>query len=371
MTVEEILAQSRTKTWKIQQLILLGKTRNEIAALQVLGAYGAIQNVYADMQRNGQIPASTNTRTPRQTTTTPSPRQTPRRNSRRTASVASVPATQPTTPTVAIPPPQTATNQPQRENAGNLISVIGNRQLKPVTGKFGIEIEAFNVTRPTLRDAIANFGVACEVESYNHTTRPTWKLVTDGSLNGSNPFELVSPILVGQDGLMQLKKVCTVLQMQNARVNNSCGLHVHFDASQITFPVLQNLLINYMNFEEEIDSFLPQSRRSNRYTQSIKNHRTAVENARTMQGLISAFDGRYYKVNLQSYSRHNTIEFRQHSGTVEYEKIENWVIFLHNLIEYSKNYKFPRSEANFEGLKKLNQKVVYDFLITRINQIAA
>ena len=90
MTVEEILAQSRTKTWKIQQLILLGKTRNEIAALQVLGAYGAIQNVYAAMQRNGQIPTSTNTRTSSPTATTPSPRRTPRRNSRRTASVASV-----------------------------------------------------------------------------------------------------------------------------------------------------------------------------------------------------------------------------------------------------------------------------------------
>ncbi|PWK27006.1 putative amidoligase enzyme [Arcicella aurantiaca] len=367
MTVEEILAQSRTKTWKIQQLILLGKTRNEIAALQVLGAYGAIQNVYAAMQRNGQLPSRTTPQaSPRQTSS-----QIISRNVQRISRDASAPATPTTTPTVAIPPPQTATNQPQRENAGNLISVIGNRQLKPVTEKFGIEIEAFNVTRPTLRDALVNMGIACEVEDYNHRTRPQWKLVTDGSLQGTNPFELVSPILVGQDGLFQLKKVCTVLQMQNARVNNSCGLHVHFDASQITFPILQNILINYMNFEEEIDSFLPHSRRNNSYTQSIKNHRTAVENARTMQGLISAFDGRYYKVNLQSYSRHNTIEFRQHSGTVEYEKIENWVIFLHNLIEYSKNYKFPRSEANFEGLKKLNQKVVYDFLITRINQIAA
>ena len=44
---------------------------------------------------------------------------------------------------------------------------------------------------------------------------------------------------------------------------------------------------------------------------------------------------RYFKVNAVAYSRHRTIEFRQHSGTTDYEKISHWVMFLAKLVEYS------------------------------------
>lgn len=64
-------------------------------------------------------------------------------------------------------------------------------------------------------------------------TRPGdhWKLVTDSSLQGNNTFELVSPILVGENGLKELETVCWVLDICNAKVNDSCGFHVHMDAA--------------------------------------------------------------------------------------------------------------------------------------------
>ena len=74
---------------------------------------------------------------------------------------------------------------------------------------------------------------------------------------------------------------------------------------------------------------------------------------------------------MQSYVRHNTIEFRQHSGTVEFEKIANWILFLHNLVEYSKTKKVLASEASFESFQKFNQPEVVNYLTTRINQLAA
>lgn len=352
MTVQEILDSSKTKTWKIQQLILLGQTRSQIAILVTNGNYGFVQNVYATMQRQrasaaaSQSPPQAVAQIVPVVTASPSTTRNPR-----------------STPTLASP----------GISQNNLISMEGNRILNPLTEKFGIEIEAFNVPKADLCASIKNAGVNCEIEAYNHRTRPAWKIVTDGSIRGTEAFEVVSPILVGDAGLLQLKKVCITLQIKNAKVNNTCGLHVHFDATEITPEILKNILINYMNFEAEIDKFLPESRRgnTNTYSQSITRHRTAVENARTMAELIRVFPDRYYKLNLKSYSRHNTIEFRQHSGTVEYEKIANWVIFLHNLIDYSKQHRYPRATANFEALKRLNEKVVYDFLITRINQLAA
>ena len=355
MTVEQILASSNTKAWKIRKLIDLGKTRVQIANLRVLGAYGAIQNVYAAYQRERAT-----------ATTTPIPSPVPTRSS------VVVPTPTPARNVTQIEAPTVQANERPSDN--RLKSMLGNRELKPLTEKFGIEIEAYDTNRNELSTTLNNNNVVCVVEGYNHTTRRHWKIVTDSSIRGEQAFEIVSPILVGQEGMDELKKVCTVLQMSAARVNKSTGLHVHFDAADMTFQQIKNLLINYMNFEEEIDSFLSESRRgdTNTYTKSIKNMRLRIQAATSKEELKSAYNNsRYYKVNLQSLNVHNTIEFRQHSGTVEFEKISNWIIFLHNLIDYSKQYVYPTSTANFEALKRLNQKVVYDFLVTRQNQLAA
>lgn len=354
MTVEQILASPNTKAWKIRRLIDLGKTRVEIANLRVLGAYGAIQNVYAAYQRE------------RSTTTNNQPNPTPVVN-REPAAV-----TNPSVTTSQVEVPVMRANE--RPNDDRLKSMLGNRELKPLTEKFGIEIEAYDTNRNVLSASLNNVGVSCEVESYNHSTRRHWKITTDSSIRGEQAFEIVSPILVGQEGLDELKKVCTILQMSAARVNKSTGLHVHFDAANMSFQHIKNLMINYMNFEEEIDSFLSESRRGNvnSYTKSLKNIKLKIQAATNLEELKRANDNsRYFKVNLQSLNVHKTIEFRQHSGTVEYDKISNWIIFLHNLIDYSKQYVYPTSTANFEALKRLNQKVVYDFLVTRQNQLAA
>jgi len=47
--IAEIVNATTTKTAKIQQLILMGLTRREIATLITNGNYGFVQNVYAKM----------------------------------------------------------------------------------------------------------------------------------------------------------------------------------------------------------------------------------------------------------------------------------------------------------------------------------
>ena len=47
--VTNILNQSITKTAKIQQLLLLGLTRRQVADLVTNGNYGFVQNVYKKM----------------------------------------------------------------------------------------------------------------------------------------------------------------------------------------------------------------------------------------------------------------------------------------------------------------------------------
>ncbi len=80
------------------------------------------------------------------------------------------------------------------------------------------------------------------VEGYNHTdSTEYWKLVADGSLTGNESFELVSPILHGEEGLKDLEKVCWVLELCNVKVNESCGLHIHMDAADFTINTWKNL----------------------------------------------------------------------------------------------------------------------------------
>ena len=47
--LQSILAQTTSKTRKIQQLLMLGLTRREVADLVTNGNYGFVQNVYAKM----------------------------------------------------------------------------------------------------------------------------------------------------------------------------------------------------------------------------------------------------------------------------------------------------------------------------------
>lgn len=239
--------------------------------------------------------------------------------------------------------------------------------------KFGIEIEAHGATRSKVLMAIRAAGISIEDESYNHTTRGWWKIVSDSSISGENGFEIVSPILEGEAGLEQLRKVCEALTSVRAKINKSCGTHVHFDAAGMGIGEVKNLMLNYAAYENHIDSFLPNSRRgnNNEYCKSLRNDRAKIETANSISGLATAIGTRYRKINLQSFIRHGSIEFRQHSGTTEFEKIKNWVLFLHNLVDYSKKHKVSESEATFESLQKFNQEEIYNYLYNRRNDLSA
>ena len=62
-----------------------------------------------------------------------------------------------------------------------------------------------NCTFERLVHELREAGIEVASEAYNHHLRSRWKLVTDSSLNGNDTFELVSPILVGEDGLEELE----------------------------------------------------------------------------------------------------------------------------------------------------------------------
>ncbi len=205
---------------------------------------------------------------------------------------------------------------------------------------FGVEIEFKAVLREEVAARMNEKGVPTYVEHYNHSTRDHWKVITDSSCG----YELVSPILKGREGLRQLELACEALNELGAKVNRTCGLHVHHDINDYSVEDTKNLYATYIKFEKIIDSFLPNSRRgdNNRFCKSLtsvnysKTEQSVLESlqrTKTMDDIKSLFSTRYLKLNIQSYVKYGTIEFRQHSGTTEYEKIYNWIILTQQMVD--------------------------------------
>lgn len=202
---------------------------------------------------------------------------------------------------------------------------------------FGVEIECYNVIREDLISNATSNGLQVRSEGYNHDDNEHYfKIVSDGSLVGNNSQEVVSPVLKGKKGLNSLKSLCNSLAAVGARVNRTCGLHVHIGAAAIGDAHYCRLVRNYQKLELAIDTFLPESRRgnNNRFCKSMSGLDLSRCNTKTDCFYVTA--DRYFKVNMApAYHRHKTIEFRQHSGTTDYEKISHWVMFLAKLVEYS------------------------------------
>ena len=227
------------------------------------------------------------------------------------------------------------------------------------TFTFGVEIECYNFTRPTLINMAAVNGLMVRSEGYNHTdNQHYYKIVSDGSLTGENSQEVVSPVLRSEDGFDSLENLCQALTRVHAKVNRSCGLHVHIGARNLTDKEYCNVFVNYMMLEEAISSFLAPSRRdsNSRWCKSLRNHKGDIMVAATKYDMRTALGyDRYHRVNAEAYNRHNTIEFRQHQGTTDFTKISHWVTFLGKLVEYSKGNRLTKYIDRIEDIPFLSE----------------
>jgi len=234
---------------------------------------------------------------------------------------------------------------------------------------FGVEIECVHAERLALIEAGRANGVDIHSEGYNHTDNSLYfKIVRDGSVSGDvDPNEVVSPILRGNNGMTTLKNAVKALNAVGARVNSTCGLHVHIGAESLSGEQYVNVFKNYQKLESLIDSFMAQSRRNNYYARSLKEHDfSSCHNVSDVRRELS-YD-RYHKVNAESYERHKTIEFRQHQGSVNFTKISMWVKFCAKLISWSRSNVFTSEVTCIEDIPFLN-KQEKDFFESRRNAL--
>jgi len=212
----------------------------------------------------------------------------------------------------------------------------------------------------------------------------------DGSLN-SGGIEFQTPKLKGKHGEDAIKQLCEMLNGERFRVNTSAGLHIHLDgaglvpASRRAEPkAMKDALCFYMAMEEVLMSFLPNSRRNNRYCLALNGAytRTAIASVKTMAGLESVwyksrnrdrinnrkatkYDGsRYYGINFHSLLKDGHVEVRFHSGTLNATKILEWTNLHQRVLDMASDNALCERATEIEIGTNLREKTtrMYDLL---------
>lgn len=227
---------------------------------------------------------------------------------------------------------------------------------------FGVEIECL-ANHEAIYNAVTSSGV--EIADHFHGwmghsqrahTEKSYKIMSDGSVYDNHHnygSEVVTPVLKNTTGFKDLETVCKCLNDLNTKVNKTCGLHVHVGAADLTDEQYSNVFVNYAYLEAAIDQWMGVSRREDNadYARGFRNYKRALTLCHSRREIMHELgSSRYYKVNPQSYAAHKTIEFRQHHGTTNFEKIKAWVLFLGKLVEWSKTNRLDHDICEIEAI---------------------
>lgn len=233
---------------------------------------------------------------------------------------------------------------------------------------------------------------SCEIECYgknqeivSRVSRELPKelgVSKDGSLtsNLGFPVEFQTPILSAKRGEIFIAELCNKLVDENFKADITCGVHIHLDggeslvkkyfkkSGQLDRPTeIITLYLFYRIFEPVIVSFLPSTRRSNRYCSQFTNALEVRDNVflprpidetlhkikdvknisdfekywyrvNSDSGVANAKDNhytisRYFGANFHSLLKENHFEVRYHSWTFNYEKILYWIDLHANIVD--------------------------------------
>ena len=163
-----------------------------------------------------------------------------------------------------------------------------------------------------------------------------WQAQADCSIRsarGMRSVEIVSPVLRGEEGLLNVLRVCKRLNTIGAKVNDSTGLHIHVGFSG-TPDDLNRIVSLVANFETAIYAATGTKRRqTGLYCQSIRSSHRDLDcrNLRTHR----AGSQRYHVLNISNLAstRLRTVEFRAFSGSTNGKKIIAYVRLCLGLVQ--------------------------------------
>lgn len=188
---------------------------------------------------------------------------------------------------------------------------------------YGIELETSSISIRTAQSALNLAGL-------------NWSCKPDGTAGVD--AEAVSPIL-DTDRLNESLIAARALLRAGATVNRKTGYHVHIGADHYGNDGIAALVRNWYTAADAIGALVAPSRLNNHFCEHRLSASTVDGWAESIRNgnISNRFTGhnRYLSLNLDSYGRHGTVEFRLHHGTLNGKKIQSWAQFCQALAAYS------------------------------------
>ena len=213
---------------------------------------------------------------------------------------------------------------------------------------FGVEIESHIPRDSHVRVGSYYTGNAAPLEGFNGNN---WQACSDCSIHnptGRRGCEFVSPVLKGSAGLANLRDNLNIIKAPQgqtvngrqgiaARVNSSCGIHVHIGVpTDLTDEQVARLVQMSAHVVGKVEGGIyaatgTDSRENGGYSRPIKGkvreERWNKKNCRNIRGSLSG--NRFHGLNITnicgSGHSHRTIEFRYFSGSTNPDKVCAWV----------------------------------------------
>lgn len=222
---------------------------------------------------------------------------------------------------------------------------------------FGIEIEMTGLTRAAAARIIAghfdtqatHVGGGYDAYTIRDNRNRQWKVVSDASIrcrNGNNrsasrdySVEFVSPICQYED-IETVQELVRKLRTGGAKVNDSCGIHVHVDASSHTPQTLRNIVNIMASKEDLLYKTLKVQMNREHYCQKADtrfleelNHKRPKTMQEVEQMWYNGYggryihydDSRYHALNLHSVFSKGTIEFRMFNSTLHAGEVKSYI----------------------------------------------
>jgi hypothetical protein len=191
-----------------------------------------------------------------------------------------------------------------------------------------------------------------------------WGAKDDPTVSGK---EFYSAILDGDDGLAAIAELADVAEMNDWRIEDDCGFHLHLDARNESDDSLFAVAYAYRATQELWISFVDSSRDDNQYSHRA---RWTLDDLDPHAGSFRSFvihntTSRYEWANFRAYDTHTTVEIRLHQGSIDCEEISNWVKAHTRFMDWAATAGYASVKEALDGLDFVG---LFDFIADKVWQ---
>ena len=257
--------------------------------------------------------------------------------------------------------------------------------MKPVLSKnrkFGVEVEmttpwenVLNLIQDKYSDPF-NIKWSSFKEQYYDSQGKTFDLKFDSSTG----CEIATPILsLASPKYKQFRSLVKFLKRNKVEITKSDSIHIHMACPDIIER--DKILTGWMLLQYQIHKLFPKHRRTSHYCEKLLRSNKNPKNLK-LSDITDIFDNivtHHMELSFIYWDSRQTIEFRMHEGSLDFDEIDSYIKFLIKFVEFchfirplediakvSKNMLTGPADLNRE--LNITEKKVAEWVFNRFNE---